>query len=111
MRQMLTHYITKEMGDDKELLAKVLPDYPPFCSRVLIDNDWFKSLRRPNVDLVTKAVAKITPTGVVDASGAAVECDTIIWGTGFKANKFLFPMDVRGKGGIGLNDFWQQTPH
>ena len=30
---------------DEELLAKVLPDYPPFCSRVLVDNDWVKTLK------------------------------------------------------------------
>ena len=36
--------------------------------------------------------------------------DTIVWGTGFKANKFLWPIDIKGKGGVSVNDFWAGSP-
>ena len=35
IRSVLEMVIRSQVGDDPELLAKVLPDYPPFCSRVL----------------------------------------------------------------------------
>jgi len=110
IRQLLTGYISNELGGDKELIAKCVPDYPPFCSRVLIDNDWFKTMTRPNVSLVTSPVVSVDSDGVTDSTGEHHEVDAIIWGTGFKANKFLYPMDIRGRGGMGLNDFWQGNP-
>ena len=51
------------------LLAKVMPGYPPYGKRILIDNDWFEMLKRPNVDLVTDPIASIVPEGVVTADG------------------------------------------
>jgi 4-hydroxyacetophenone monooxygenase len=108
-KTQLTQYIKHELGHDEELIKKCLPDYPPFCSRVLIDNEWFKTMTRPNVDLITSPVTEVTETGVV-ADGQHYEVDTLIWGTGFKANKFLWPIHVVGKGGTTLEDFWQQNP-
>ena len=35
-------------------------DYPPFGKRMLLDNGWYRTLRRDNVDLVTEGVAEIT---------------------------------------------------
>ena len=30
----------------------VIPDYPPGCMRILIANDWYPTLLRPDVDVV-----------------------------------------------------------
>ena len=51
-RSMLTRYIKKQCGDDEELFKNILPDYPPYCSRVLVDNDWVQTLKRDNVNLI-----------------------------------------------------------
>ncbi len=39
-RDYFTRYIVRELGDRQDLLAHVLPDYPPFAKRMLLDNGW-----------------------------------------------------------------------
>ena len=41
------------------------------------------------------------------ADGTEHEFDVIIYGTGFKASKFLTPMRVTGRGGIELHEQWE----
>ncbi len=63
-RLMFTDWITTQVGDDEELLAKVLPDYPATGKRTLQDNgSWLATLKRPNVTLVR------TADGAGDAAG------------------------------------------
>ena len=52
-RQVFTEWITSQVGDDPELLAKVMPDYPATGKRTLQDNgSWLRTLTRDNVELV-----------------------------------------------------------
>ena len=95
---------------DPELRAKATPDYEFGCKRIMITNDWFPTLRRPNVELVTGRVERITPGGVIGGDGIEREADTIIWGTGFRSHGFMAPMEVRGLAGRELNDVWRETP-
>jgi len=105
-REFLTGYITSEIGDDTELLADCLPDYPPYGKRMLIDQGWFSTLRKPNVELLTDSVVEITPTGIRTASGAVREVDVIIYATGFHARKLLHPMSIQGTGSTDLSAAW-----
>ena len=34
----------------------------------------------------------------------------IIWGTGFQSHNFVAPMEVQGRDGIELNEFWGRRP-
>jgi cation diffusion facilitator CzcD-associated flavoprotein CzcO len=79
------------------LRAALTPDFNPGCKRLLISNTWFPTLQRPNVNLVTQAVAGVLPKGVVGADGVLYPCDVIVWGTGFKATEFVAPMQVFGE--------------
>ena len=107
MRQLLTESMAELCGSDTELLKKIIPDYPVAGKRILIDNgNWIRALRRDNVDLVTDPIAEITETGVRTGSGAHHECDVLIYGTGFTASKFLWPMKITGRGGRTLEDQW-----
>ena len=56
----LTAYMKQELGEARHLLPKVLPDYPPFGKRMLLDNGWFRTLARPNVTHVSGAVVRAT---------------------------------------------------
>jgi cation diffusion facilitator CzcD-associated flavoprotein CzcO len=91
---------------DPALRAKLVPDYPIGCKRLLFANDYYPALDRPNVDVVTEAIDRITPTGVRTGDGADHPADVIIYGTGFRATEFLMPMRVRGLGGRELADEW-----
>jgi 4-hydroxyacetophenone monooxygenase len=111
MRELFTQYLAQQIGDDGELLAKVVPKYPPFGKRMLQDNGtWLAALKRDNVDLVTDPIAEITPHGVRCADGAEHAADVIVYATGFHANRFLWPMEIVGRNGITLREVWGEEP-
>lgn len=105
-RRALTSYIHQELGDAGELADKVIPAYPPFGKRMLLDNGWYRTLARPHVELVSDRVVKVLPDGVVTADGATHAADAIIWATGFDVVNLLMPMRVKGLGGRDLHEQW-----
>ena len=69
-RIMFTEWITSQVGDDPELLAKVVPDYPATGKRTLQDNgSWLNTLTRDNVDLVRTGIDRIEADAVVTEDG------------------------------------------
>ena len=96
-----------ERVQDPELLAKVMPDYKPGCKRMLISDDYYETLARDDVDLVTQAIERIESAGIRTADGALHELDTIIYATGFEPFNFLSPLRVTGRGGRDLGETWQ----
>lgn len=96
---------------DPELRGKVWPDYTFGCKRILFSSAFLPALQRPNVELVTKTVAAVAANGVVAADGALHEADVLIYATGFKANDFMFPMEVTGREGRSLRDDWAAGAH
>jgi len=106
MLENLTGYIHSQVGDDPELLAKTLPNYPPMAKRFVVDSGWFTTLKRDDVDLVAEAVAQIEPNGVVTESGAFHECDVIVLATGFRSTDYLWPMEIVGKNGVTIGERW-----
>jgi 4-hydroxyacetophenone monooxygenase len=105
-RRGLTDYIKAELGGAQDILARVLPDYPPFGKRMLMDNGWFRTLAREHVHLVTGAVTEVLTDRVRISDGSEHEADVIIWATGFDVVNFLAPMELRGIGGRSLHDDW-----
>ncbi|MBU3749509.1 MAG: NAD(P)/FAD-dependent oxidoreductase [Mycobacterium sp.] len=92
---------------DRDLRNRVQPDYEMGCKRVLLTSDWLPTLRRPNVELVTDGVARVTGEGIVDTRGRTHPADAIIFGTGYAATDLLAPMEVLGRGGERLHDRWR----
>jgi cation diffusion facilitator CzcD-associated flavoprotein CzcO len=92
---------------DPRLREKCIPDYVMGCKRVLFSNDWYPALNRPNVELVTDPIERITPGGVATADGTIHPADVIIYGTGFETLDFLAPMSVTGLGGRQLREMWR----
>jgi len=106
-RQMLSQYYTDQFADRPDLLAKVMPDYPPGAKRLVRDNGvWATTLKRANVHLVTDGIAAIDDTGIRMADGTHHVVDVIIYGTGYQASNFLTPMQVVGRGGADLHQRW-----
>ena len=96
---------------DRELRKKIWPDYTFGCKRILFSSHFLPALGRPNVDLVTDAIERVTPTGIRTADGREYEVDCIIYGTGFKTNDFMFPMEVSGRDGLTLREAWSEGAH
>ncbi|MBB3039469.1 flavin-containing monooxygenase [Hoyosella altamirensis] len=92
---------------DPVLREKLTPSDPIGCKRVLLSNDWYAALRRPNVHVETAPITTVTPAAVVTADGNSHEADAIILGTGFQANDFLAPMRITGRQRADLNTVWR----
>lgn len=104
---MFSQWITSQVGEDSELLAKVMPDYPACGKRTLQDNgSWLRTLQRDNVELVRTPIDKITPHGIVTVDGAAYDADVIVYATGFRHTDVLWPLKVTGRNGVDLHQMW-----
>jgi cation diffusion facilitator CzcD-associated flavoprotein CzcO len=91
---------------DRALRKKVTPDYTMGCKRVLISNDYYPALDRPNVDVVTDGVKEVKAHSIVDSAGMEHEVDAIIYGTGFKVTDALEYLDITGVDGRNLAKEW-----
>lgn len=94
---------------DPNLRESLTPDYPPGCKRILQSNEWYATLARDNVDVVTAGIERFTATGIVTDDGVEHPVDVVIFCTGFKASEFLMPMDIFGTGGQRLHDGWKDA--
>lgn len=92
---------------DPERQRQLQPDYPLGCKRILISNNYFPALAQGNVAIVNQAIQSITAHGVVTADGREHPVDALIYGTGFTATDFLAPMQIKGLGGVELNQAWR----
>lgn len=101
-------YIESKVGHDPELMRKVTPNYPPFAKRPVVDNGWFDALNRDNVELVTDPIARITPSGVQTRDGRDYDCDLLVICSGFKTERYLWPVTYRGVDGITLEQLWER---
>ena len=110
-RQMFTDWILSQIDGDDELAAKVIPDYPATGKRTLQDNgSWLRTLTRPDVELIRLGIDHIEAGGVVDVEGTLHPADVIVFATGFKATELLWPLEIRGSGGVDLREMWGDRP-
>jgi 4-hydroxyacetophenone monooxygenase len=105
-RRSFTRYLTEQVGERVDLIPKVLPAYPPFAKRMLIDNGWYRTMTRDNVQLVVDGIKEITEDGAVDERGQPYPADVIVYATGFQTLRFIGSYEVRGRGGRSLRDEW-----
>ena len=96
--------------DDPELRRKVTPRDDIGCKRIMLTDDWYPTLTRPNVELVTDRVEAVSASGVRTADGTERPADVVILGTGFRTHGFVAPMDVVGRGGRTLEQAWAGVP-
>jgi 4-hydroxyacetophenone monooxygenase len=104
-RNAFVRYITEELGDRVDLLDKVVPSYPPFGKRLLLDNGWYRTLRRPNVELVTDPIKRVERDGVRTDS-RSYELDLLVLATGFDVVHFVSTYEIVGRGGRTLSQVW-----
>lgn len=95
---------------DPALRERLTPRYEIGCKRILVSNDYLPALTRPNVELLTEAVAEVRENSVVGADGAERHVDTIIYGTGFRVTDQPLAGHVRGRGGVTLEAAWEGSP-
>ena len=94
---------------DPELRRRLTPTYRMGCKRILLSNDYYPALTRPNVEVVTDPIAEVRGSEIVTADGASREVDTIILGTGFHVTDPPAADRIRGRDGRSLTEAWSES--
>jgi cation diffusion facilitator CzcD-associated flavoprotein CzcO len=106
VERVARQYVETEITDPA-MRAALIPDYPVGGKRLLISDDYYAALRRPNVELVTSGIDHVEEDAVVLRDGRRLEVDALVLATGFATTAFLAPMHIEGVGGRTLDDAWQ----
>ncbi len=110
-RQLFTDWIVSQCDGDEDLIAKVVPDYPPTGKRTLQDDgSWLQTLTRDDVELVRTGIDHVEAGAVVTVDGERHEADVIVYATGFQATKVLYPLEITGRDGVDLRTTWGERP-
>ena len=97
----------KRQLEDPALREAAAPRYRMGCKRILISDDYYPALKRPNVTLVTDPITRIEPRGVRGADGRLHEFDVLVAASGFEAAEAGPPCPVIGVDGRSLADDWR----
>jgi cation diffusion facilitator CzcD-associated flavoprotein CzcO len=103
-------YINAVFADRPDLAEAVLPTYPYPGKRPVLASTFYPALKEPNVELVPRAVTRVTPTGIVDSDDVERPVDVIVMATGFQAANYLARLRVTGRGGETLHGRWAGEP-
>ena len=112
-RRMLAmaHQQLQDQIPDTTMRQDLLPPYPLGCKRIIYSNDYFPALARPNVELVTDTIVRITPNGIVTRDGRERPVDVLVCATGFETTRLLSSVKILGLEGRSLREVWSEGPH
>ena len=108
--RMANDYIQEVFRDRPDLIELVTPRYPYAGKRLILSDDYYPALLRDNVVLIPKAVTRVTPTGLVDSDDVEHEVDVLVMATGFQPANFLAHLEVVGRGGQTIHQYWNGEP-
>jgi cation diffusion facilitator CzcD-associated flavoprotein CzcO len=104
--QLARNHLRKAIKDP-ELRARLTPDYTIGCKRILLSNEYYPALARPNTEVVSSALTEVRGSTVVAADGTEREVDAIIFGTGFHVTDMPIGQRLRGADGRTLTEHWK----
>jgi cation diffusion facilitator CzcD-associated flavoprotein CzcO len=105
--EIATHHLEKQIADPK-MRAALKPNYELGCKRVLVSDDYYPTLTRPNVELVTCGIAEVQEHSIVTDDGLERPADVLVFGTGFRATEPLIGIRIVGRGGVEIHDAWRE---
>jgi cation diffusion facilitator CzcD-associated flavoprotein CzcO len=110
LAQSYARLCLRVLVQDRDLRARLTPNYQPFCKRQVMSGDYYRTISKPNASLITEPIAAITATGIRTADGIQHDIDAIVLATGFNAHNYMRPMDLRGREGLSIDDAWAKGP-
>jgi len=97
----------REVVEDPGLQEELVPDYPIGGKRILISDDYYQTLNRDDVEVVTTGIDHLTEDAVVTGDGRRIRVDAVVLATGFESTSFLAPMSIQGLDGRTLETEWK----
>jgi hypothetical protein len=107
IRDATYDYINKEAPQEYREILK--PDYEPGCKRRVNTLDYLKILHLPNMKLVKDRAVRLGEHSIETENGHVYPADVLIYATGFMTQRWLYPIEVYGKGGKDLQETWKQA--
>lgn len=107
LAEIYAKYNINKHIDNRVLRRKVTPMFDMGCKRILLSNEYYPALSKPNVDVVNSRIESFTEKGIKDAGGREYEVDVIVYATGFKTVDAATQMNIRGRDGLLIGDAWQ----
>ena len=98
-----------EKVTDPELRRKLTPDYEPGCKRLIMSSNFYPTVQKEHVDVVTEGIERIEPRGIVTKDGELHELDVLVLSTGFRPHEWGIP-HVVGAEGLTVKEAWAQGP-
>jgi cation diffusion facilitator CzcD-associated flavoprotein CzcO len=95
---------------DPELREKLRPDYRATCKRLIMSENFYDAIQRPNAKLVTEGIDRVEKSGVRTRDGRLHELDVLVLATGFRVEDFVRPMRVIGRSGAPMDEVWKDGP-
>ena len=95
---------------DPELRHKAEPTDEVGCKRIMVTDDWYPTLAKPNVELVTERIDAVAPSGIRVAAGVERPADVLVLATGFATHDFVSPLEIAGRDGRTLAGEWEEVP-
>ena len=108
--QRLTRLHLRLAVRDPALRARLTPAYTMGCKRIVLSNDYYPALTRPNVEVVTAGISEVRARSIVGSDGVERPCDAIILGTGFRPTDPPLAPRIRGRAGRTLAEVWAGSP-
>jgi len=106
-QRIAERHIHKQIKDD-DLRKAVTPNWQIGCKRILIANDWYPTLTRNHVELVTDGIAEVRENAIVTKDGTVREVDAIVIATGFHVTDSPGWEAIKGADGRSLGEVWRE---
>ena len=106
MQRLCREYL--DTVNEPELRARLTPDYPVGCKRLVMSDRFYEAIQRDNADLVTKPIDRVEAAGIRTRDGRMHDVDVIVYATGFDTHRFFRPMHVIGKDDVVLDEAWDE---
>ncbi|GJJ09077.1 hypothetical protein Clacol_003299 [Clathrus columnatus] len=87
----------------------LVPDWAVGCKRRIYDPNraYLKALHSDNLLLTKETILEIKPNGVL-TDKRFYSADIIVYATGFRTNKDLGQVRIKGENGLYLDEYWNQ---
>ncbi|MFI5095493.1 MAG: flavin-containing monooxygenase [Candidatus Acidiferrales bacterium] len=105
--EIATRHLNRAIKDPR-LRAALTPNYELGCKRVLVSDDFYPTLTRPNVELVSDGIREVCAHSIVTSDGIERAIDALIFGTGFRATEPLIGTRIVGRAGVEIHDAWRE---